>query len=73
MGNAKRRPAIVVRTYRHSSDHVERAVEMLLNSKKAGAPRKPDVPNEAESHPEPRTDPLTDVCDPLHGYREVDM
>jgi hypothetical protein len=46
---------------------------MLLKSKKAGAPRKPDVPNEAESHPEPRTDPLTDVCDPLHGYREVDM
>jgi hypothetical protein len=49
MDNGKRRPAIVVRSYRHSSDHVERAVEMLLNSKKAAQPRNPNVAEDDRS------------------------
>jgi hypothetical protein len=49
MGNVKRHPAIVVRSYRHSSDHMERAVEMLLKSKTAAQPREPNAPNVTES------------------------
>lgn len=49
VGSVARRPAIVSRVYRHSSDHVEHAVEMLLKSKKAAEPRKPDVPNDADN------------------------
>jgi hypothetical protein len=50
VGNVKRPPAIVVRSYRHSSDHLECAVEMLLKGKRAAQPRKPNVPNVTESH-----------------------
>ena len=53
MNAGRRTPPIVSRDYRPGPDHCARALELLLRKptiKKAAEPRKPDVPNDAESH-----------------------
>ena len=53
MNAGRRTPPIFSRTYRPGTEHCARALELLLRTptiKKAAEPRKPDVPNDAESH-----------------------